>query len=141
MPANTTPIFTRLGDIQWAISAATVANTTTDLTSGTIYLIFTSDSTNGGYIQRIRFRSLGTNSNATVARIWINNGSTTGTAANNILWDEISLPATTVSQTAALPNYELPLNFALPASYRIYVTLGTAPTSAGWDITIIGGKY
>lgn len=141
MPANTTPIFTRLGDIQWAISAVTVANTTTDLTSGTIYLVFTSDSTNGGYVQRIRFRSLGTNSNATVARIWLNNGSTTATAANNILWDEIALPATTLTQTSSQPNYELPLNFALPASYRIYVTVGTAPTSAGWDVTIIGGKY
>lgn len=141
MPANTTPIFTRLGDIQWAVSAVTAANTTTDLTSGTIYLVFTADSTNGGYVQRIRFRTLGTNSNATVARIWINNGSTTATAANNILWDELTLPATTVSQTAAQPNYELPLNFALPVSYRIYVTVGTAPTSAGWDVTIIGGKY
>ena len=84
---------------------------------------------------------MGTNSNQTVARIWINNGSTTGTATNNILWDEITLPATTVSQTTAQANYELPLNFALPANYRIYVTLGTAPTSAGWDLIVIGGKY
>jgi len=139
--ANTTPIYTRVGDIEWATSALTAANTTTDLTSGTIYLVFTSDATNGGYVQRIRFRTLGSNSNATVARIWINNGSTTGTAANNILWDEITLPVTTVSQVAAQANYELPLNFALPPGYTIYVTLGTAPTSAGWAATIIGGKY
>lgn len=141
MPANNQPIFTRLADVQWTASAMTVANTTTDLTAGTSYLVFTADATNGGYVQRIRFRTLGTNSNATVARVWINNGATTATEANNALIDEITLPTTTVSQVASQANYELPLNFALPAGYRIYVTLGTAPTSAGWDATVIGGKY
>ena len=141
MPANNQPIFTRLADIQWTVSAMTVANTTTDLTSGTIYLAFSADSTNGGYVQRIRFRTLGSNSNATVARVWVNNGLTTATAANNALFDEITLPTTTVSQVAAQANYELPLNFALPAGYGIYITLGTAPTSAGWEATVIGGKY
>jgi hypothetical protein len=139
--ANTAPIYTREPDVQWATVVATAANTTTDLTSGTIYLCFTADATNGGYVQRIRFRTMGTNNNQTVARIWINNGGSTGTAANNILWDEITLPSTTVSQTTAQANYELPLNFALPAGYTIYVTLGTAPTSAGWDLIVIGGKY
>lgn len=141
MAGNTTPIFTKVGDIQWSTVPAIAANTTVDLTAGTTYSCYTADAANGGYVQRIRFRSLGTNSAATVARVWINNGSATSTAANNIIWDEISLPATTVSQTAALPTYELPLNFALPPAYKIYVTLGTAPTSAGWAITVIGGKY
>jgi hypothetical protein len=140
MGSNNQPIFTRTGDIQWA-DAMTVANTTIDLTSGTIYLAFTADATNGGYVQRIRFRTLGSNSNATVARIWVNNGATTSTGTNNTLFDEITLPTTTVSQVAGQANYELPLNFALPAGYRIYVTLGTAPTSAGWDAIVIGGKY
>lgn len=141
MPANNQPIFTRLADVQWTISAMTVANTTADLTSGTIYLAFTADTTNGGYVQRVRFRTLGTNANATAARIWVNNGSTTSTAANNTLIDEITLPTTTVSQVAAQSNYELPLNFALPAGYRVYITVATAPTSAGWNATVIGGKY
>lgn len=141
MPANVQPIYTRTPDVQWTISAMTVANTTTDLTSGTIYLAFSADSTNGGYVQRIRFRTLGTNSNATVARVWINNGGATTTPANNTLFDEITLPTTTVSQVAAQANYELPLNFALPSGDRIYITLGTAPTSAGWSATVIGGKY
>ena len=139
--ANNQPIFTSVGDVQWTTPAMTVANTTTDLTSGTIYLAFSADSTNGGYVQRIRFRTLGNNTNATVARVWINNGGATGTASNNTLFDEITLPTTTVSQVAAQANYELPLNFALPPSDRIYITLGTAPTSAGWQATVIGGKY
>ena len=137
MPANTAPIFTINPDIQW-VDAITAANTTKDLTSGTIYLAFTAGA-NGSFVQRIRFRTLGTNV-ATVARVWINNGSATGTAANNTLWDEISLPATTVTETAAQSNYELPLNFALPIGYTIYVTLGTA-VAAGWDAIVIGGDY
>lgn len=134
---NTQPIFTASADTQWAVSAVT-ANTTKDLTSGTIYLVFTASSS-GGYVQRLRFRALGTNV-ATVARVFINNGSTNATQANNVLWDEVSLPATTLSETSALATYEVPLNFALPASYRLYVTLGTG-VAAGYSITCIGGKY
>lgn len=141
MPANTQPIFSSLGDVQWSISAITTANTTKDLTSGTIYLVFTADTTNGGFVQRIRFRPLGTNTNATVARIWINNGSTTATASNNTLFDEITLTSITVSEVAAQTTFELPLNIALPPGNRLYVTVGTAPTSAGWQATVIGGKY
>jgi len=134
---NTTPIFTASADTQWAVSAVT-ANTTRDLTSGTTYLVFTASS-NGGYVQRMRFRPLGNNA-TTVARIFINNGGSTSTQANNVLWDEISLSTTTASETSALSTYEIPLNFALPAGYRLYVTLGTAVT-AGYSITVIGGKY
>ena len=138
MPGNITPIFSKVGDIQWINGIAT-ANTTTDLTSGTTYLAFTADATNGGYVQKIRFRALGTNV-ATVARIWINNGSSTGTAANNTLFDEISLAATTLSQTSALAIYEIPLNIALPPGYTIYITLGTT-VAAGYCAQVIGGKY
>lgn len=134
---NTQPIYTASADTQW-IGGATAANTTKDLTSGTAYLAFTASST-GGYVQRMRFRALGTNV-ATVARVFINNGGATGTTANNILWDEISLPATTLSETSALPTYELPLNFALPPSYRLFVTIATV-VAAGYGITVIGGKY
>ena len=141
MAANTQPIFTLTPDIQWTTTPITASNATKDLTSGTIYLVFTADATNGGYVQRIRFRSLGSNSNATVCRVWINNGSVTTSASNNTLWDEITLPTITNSELAAQANYELPLNFALPAGDRIYVTVGTAPTSAGWQATVIRGKY
>jgi hypothetical protein len=136
---NTNPIYSGIGDIQWSSGAMTAANTTDDLTSGTIYLVFTAAATVGGFVQRIRFRALGTNV-ATVARVWINNGSTTGTAANNILWDELTLAATTATESAALATYELPLGFALPAGYRLYVTLGTA-VSAGYHSAVIGGNY
>jgi hypothetical protein len=137
MPANTAPIFTLLPEILWNNSVS-AANTTTDLTSGTIYDVFTGG-TNGSYVQKIRFRHVGTNV-ATVVRVWLNNGSVTTTALNNTLFDEITIAANTVSQTAASTNYELPLNFALPPSYRIYVTTGTV-LAAGLDVTVIGGDY
>ena len=138
MAANVQPIYTRVPDIQWATSTVLAANTTKDLTSGTIYPVFTAG-TEGSFIQRIRFRALGTNV-VTVARVWINNGLTTATAANNTLWDEITLNATTVSEISALATQELPLNIGLPPGYILYVTLGTVVVS-GFDVTVIGGDY
>ena len=139
MAGNNSPIYSRQGDVQWSPSSTTVANTTIDLTTGTIYQCFSADTTNGGYVQRIRFKSLGTNT-TTVARVWVNNGSPTSAATNNSLIDETTLTSTAVSQIAALPVYELPLNFALNPSYRLFVTIGTA-VAAGYDVTVFGGKY
>ena len=138
MAANTAPIFSSLGDIQWGTTVLTTLNTAKDGT-GTVLDVFTADATNGGFVQRIRFRSAGTNI-ATVARVFINNGSANSTPANNILYDEITLAATTLSEVAALAVYELPLNFALPPGYKLNVTLGTT-VAAGYYVSVIGGKY
>lgn len=138
MAANTAPIFSVAGDVQWGPTAITTANTAKDGT-GTVLTAFTADATNGGFVQRIRFKAAGTNV-ATVARIFINNGSTNATAANNVLWDEITLAASTLSEVAALAVYELPLNFALPPGYNLNVTIGTT-IAAGYFVTVIAGKY
>lgn len=138
MASNTAPIYSKVGDIQWPTTALTTANTAKDGT-GTVLTAFTADATNGGYVSRIRFRAAGTNI-AAVARVFINNGSANSTPGNNILWDEITLSATTLSEVAALQQYELPLNFALPPGYKLNVTIGTT-VSAGYYITVIGGKY
>lgn len=137
MAANTQPIFSIAGDVEWGTTVITTANTAKDGT-GTVLTCFTAG-VDGGFVQRIRFRSAGTNI-ATVARVFINNGSTNATAANNILYDEITLAATTLSETAAQPVYELPLNFALPAGYVLNVALGTT-IAAGYYVSVIGGKY
>jgi hypothetical protein len=138
MAANTAPIFTLAPVVQWSPTTVSTSNATTDLTSGTSYLIF-SASIDGGFVQRVRFRALGTNV-ATVGRLWINNGATTGSAANNTLIDEITLNATTAAAAASLANQEVPVNFALPTGYRLFVTLGTT-VAAGFDVTAIGGRY
>jgi hypothetical protein len=144
MPANTAPIFTLLPEVTWSTNM--IAANTGNLSGGTTnnYPVFTGG-TNGSYLQKIRFRHQSTNvSNtaATVARVFINNGGVVTNPNNNTLFDEITIAANTVSQTAASTNYELPLNFAIPVGYIIYVTLGTAPTAGtGIQATIVGGDY
>ena len=138
MAANTAPIFSIAGDVQWGTTAITTFNTAKDGT-GTVLTVFTADTSNGGFVQRVRFRAAGTNI-ATVARVFINNGLTNSTPSNNILFDEITLAATILSEVAALTVYELPLNFALPAGYKLNITLGTT-VAAGYYVSVIGGKY
>lgn len=138
MAQNTAPIFGLAPRTSWGTTALTAANTAKDGT-GTTLSVFTAKATDGSFVQRIRFRPAGTNV-VTVCRVFINNGSSSATAANNILWDEITLSATTLSETSALSTYELPLNFALPAGYVILCALGTA-VAAGYYISIIGSDY
>ena len=138
MAANTSPIFSRLSDNQW-IGAVATANTTKDLTAGTIYLAFTADAAEGGYVDKLVVQPLGTNI-ATVLRVWLNNGSATGTAANNTLLKDVTMAATTNSETAAIGQTEVLLGFAIPAGYRIYVTVGTT-VAAGFGVSVIAGKY
>lgn len=147
MAANTSQIFSKVGQIGWCV--LTAANTAMDGT-GTVGTAFTADATNGGRVERLRCMAAGTNV-ATVARVFVNNGSTNATAGNNTLIAEIALPATTASNSAevnALVPIELPifsgdnsaLPMVLPPGYKILVVLGTA-VSAGWAFTAFGGSY
>jgi hypothetical protein len=147
MAQNTNPIFPLIPVNAWvsgpAANAATpgvTANTTKDLTSGTIYgPIETAGAVEGSRLDFIKVRALGTNV-ATVIRIWINNGAATTTATNNTLYFERTLSATTVSETSEQPDIILPLNISLAAGYRVYATFGTA-VAAGFHLTAIGGDY
>jgi hypothetical protein len=246
MPINTTPIYSGAGDIQGGDILTTQAQDFTG--QGLLNIVnFAADATYGGYVQRIRFKAIGTNI-ATVARVFINNGggrlasiasaaqTPTGTPAitggsllagsyyakivavdqygtataagtesavatvasgstgsvawawtastgavsyqiwvgsvtggqltyftsttnsysqttaigtrgsigtvnnNNYLYGEVSLPATTQTNTAATAEIDYPMNFALPPGYRIIVGLATT-VAAGWLVTTIGGHY
>lgn len=145
MTANTNPIYTLTPRISWGIADGNggaagplkTANTAMDGT-GTVLSVFTAGA-NGSYVQRLIARAAGTNI-ATVLRVFINNGSAQGTIANNILIGEISLPATAANAAAALQPIELQLNFPLPASYVINVTLGTTVV-AGYLVSVLGGDY
>lgn len=143
MAANTIPIYTKLGQIGWS-GVITTANTAKDGT-GTVNLIFTAGA-DGARVERIRVRALGTNV-ATVLRIFINNGSDPTVAANNVLYAEKTIAATTLSETAELALNELPTTtdttafpIVLPPSYRLYCTIGTT-ISAGIRVMAIGGTY
>ena len=145
MPANTSPIYSIAGDIQSVAQNNTglivgpTANTALDGT-GTLYKLFTAGA-NGSYVQKVRFRPVGSPA-ATVCRIFVSS-STTTSATNTWLYDEITLPAVTLSQTAASSVFELPINFALNASYLLYVTFGTSTGSAGtgYSVVCVAGDY
>lgn len=144
MPGNNNPIFTRMPDVQWAVAAVSAANTAKDGT-GTVNVIYDEATAspvpggNGCFVQKVVIRSRGTNV-ATVLRVFTNNGGSNATPANNCLIAEMTLPATTLSEVAAQPSYELPLNIGMSAGARLFVTLGTA-VAAGYSVSAWGGKY
>lgn len=138
MPGNINPIFSRVGSIEWGATALATANTAKDGT-GTVLTVFEADATNGSYVEKIVARAAGTNV-ATVLRVFINNGGSSAVAANNILFAELTLPATTLSEVAAQPNYEVPLGIALPPGYKLNCTIGTT-VAAGYYVSAVGGDY
>lgn len=136
MATNTTPIFTGTPRTSY-ITTGVNANTALDGT-GTVATAFTAGA-NGSVVQQISFLCMGT-CVATVARVFINNGSTNATAGNNALVYEVPIIANTLSQTAAsVPVYISP-NFILPAGYKINITIGTA-IAAGVMVTCFGGDF
>jgi len=80
MPANTAPIFSKFGAIGMGCVLTTAAN---DFVGNTIHCkeVFGGDDTNGAFIERLRFKSRGTNQ-ATVARIFLNSGGINTSFAN-----------------------------------------------------------
>lgn len=145
MAANTNPIFPLTPNVSWGNVLA--ANTAKDGT-GTVVTVFTAG-LNGSKIDQIKVRALGTNV-ATVLRLFVNNGQVNTTAANNSLIHEVTIPATTLSEVAALADNDItiakntgevavPIPY-LPAGYKINVTIGTA-VAAGLQVTVHGGDY
>lgn len=88
MAANSSPIYSRLGDIDGSAVLTTAAADYTGQGANNI-IVFGADPTNGSFIQRLRFKALGTNI-ATVARIYLNNG--------------YLRPATTLSAVSGTPT-------------------------------------
>jgi len=145
MPANTAPIYSIVGAVDSVASnnsglvVGPTANSGLDGT-GTLYKAFTAG-TNGSYVQKVRFRPVGSPA-ATVCRVFISSSTTTSATAT-WLYDEITLPAVSLSQTSATSVFELPINVALDPSYLLYVTFGTSTGSSGtgYSIVTIAGDY
>ncbi|MES2959813.1 MAG: hypothetical protein V4792_16610 [Pseudomonadota bacterium] len=149
MAANTSIIWPRSGDVQ---SNDTIigpsANTAQDGTGANIYSVWQADATEGGLIEKIVFRAVGSPAGS-VARIYVCNVTgaftpgTSNTAATAWLVDEVTLPSVSVSQTAAAVAIESVLNIQLPAGYRILVSFGstTGAAGTGYRVTGVGGKY
>ena len=136
MAGTSTPIFaqTPLFTVGQTI---TTANTAKDGT-GTVVLLFTAGA-NGSRVDSVKVRNTGT-AVATVVRIFINNGAVNTTASNNSLFVEQTIAAATLSEVAALTDYLIPLNISLPATYRVYATIGTTVATA-LQVSAFGGDY
>lgn len=145
MAATTAPIFTQVPKISWVQVSGVDGGT--DGTDADVQLVFTADATDGSYLQKLvlqpRSTSGSTTTSAAAARVYINNGSTVGTASNNVLYREATLPATSVNvagTTGALA-VEIPLNIQLPAGYRVYVGITAIAANTQWAVTGVGGDY
>jgi hypothetical protein len=122
MAANTIPIFPLTPKVGFGSAALQTANTAKDGT-GTVTTIMTAGS-NGSRVDYVRVRATGTNT-ATVLRVFINNGSDPTVAANNVLFTEATIAATTLSEVAALAETTLQLDLSLPAGYKLTCAIGT----------------
>lgn len=136
MAANTNPIFTLTPNFTVGQTVAT-SNTAKDGT-GTVVTIYTAGA-NGGLVYSVNWQPLGTNI-ATVGRIFINNGSTPTVATNNTYFTDITLPATTNSETAQISKTTSVLNITLPAGYKLLVTIGTT-VAAGFAVSTVAEDY
>jgi hypothetical protein len=140
MAVNTNPIYSGTGQIGLT-TVLTSANISYDATAANAATVFLASSS-GSFIQRVRFKASGS-ATATVARIFLNTaGGVTSSAVNNVLFDEITLAATTATQTTATAVYEVPMNIALPSGSAVVVAIGTAQVGGGgWYASAIGGSY
>ena len=143
----TAPQFGATAVYAYTTSPPLTANTTTDGTSGTTYFLSANTAGtvadfltagDGAFIDYVKIVPLGTNV-ATVMRIWANANATAATAANNNLVDEVTCPASTVSQVAALAPVVISIKRWFPAGTKFFVTVGTT-VAAGFDVSIYGSN-
>lgn len=151
MAASVQPIYTRTWDVQVGGNLwGNVASTSMDGTSNTINatVIYVADPTEGSFVQKVILRPISTVA-ATVVRVFYcsANGAftlgTTNTANNTGLVGEVGVAAWTVSQTAAAPAYDIPLNMGMNANTKLIMTVGTATgaTTTGFNPVVVAGKY
>lgn len=129
MAGNQSPIYSRVGDIQGSVVLSTAAN---DYTGNNINntIVYQADPTNGGFLQRLRFKALGTNA-ATVARIYINEGypalantaGIPGTPSASVSTTGGTLqPGSYYSVVQSIDQYGIPTNFSAESTVATTTT-------------------
>jgi hypothetical protein len=96
----------------------------------------------------VRLKAVGSPA-ATVARLFVCTATgsftpgTTNTAANSALIADLGLVSVTVSQTASTPDAFIPLDIAMPPSYKLFITFGTSTgaSGTGYAVTVEAGDY
>lgn len=143
MAANTQPIYSKAANVSQdganVMNSAVTAAANDYTGAGANNSVFFTAGANGSFVSTIRFKPIGTNV-ASVARLFLNNGSSASIASNNQFFGEVSLPATTAIATASTIEVDYSLNKPIPAAYRLLYGLGTA-VAAGWIATPWGGNY
>lgn len=144
MAVNTAPIFTRLGDLSangavtFSLPMTLAANDFTGVSAN--YVLLHTALADGSFIETLRFKARGTNV-ASAMRVFINNGLTPATAANNFFWDDMVLPATTANATGMTGvQVTMPMRLLMPAGFCVYAGLATA-VAGGWGGIAVAGKY
>jgi hypothetical protein len=145
---NTLPIYVGTPDISLVGAiVGSSANTATDGTGANTYLVYTAGAS-GSFVYKVILKSISTTA-ATVARLFYCSATgaftagTTNTAANTTMIAELTLAAFTASNTTASPQYEIPVNFPIPASTKILITFGTSTGAGttGFNPLCIAGDY
>lgn len=138
---TTPPLFTRVSSTSWFRALVNIGAGTqpTGLSSGTSFLLFVADSTNGSYLDRVIFQPLG-GQDAIVGRVWLNNGLAVADEDNNTMIQEVALPKTNESSTVVLGTVVAPVGMALAPGHRVFITF-TSNAKIGFDVTGIGGPY
>lgn len=154
MAANNAPVFPLTPVVvvgQLLSTAATSANfyLGTDAVGTSTVLLYTAG-VNGGRVDFIRVKYGGTTAgapsgttNACVMHVFINNGSTNVTAANNSFITDFLVPSVVMSNTVLNGEITVPIGISLPAGYRIYVNSQAAngASNGAWAVTAIEGDY
>lgn len=151
MAANTAPIYTLTPNI--GATRITAQQVTTGRGDGTgtvatdIFKAFTAGAS-GSYVKEVRIKpaasAASTSTTATSIRVYYSTvGSGSTTSADTKLVGEIAIPAVTAASTnTPVPDFILPLNFAIPSASFIHVGSGaTIAASTEFHTIVIGGDY
>jgi hypothetical protein len=133
---NTKPIFPGKPRNAWSPVVITAVNFYDGDLSGAAE-VFTADADHSTRLDKVRILSLGTNA-ATVARLYINNGSSAAVATNNSLLKEVTIAATTASATLALAETTLQIDELIQAGYKLLFAIGTTGTAGFKALASIG---
>lgn len=138
-PANTTPFFSSVPDIQGA--AVTTANTDVTGASGTVATIFTA-AANGSRIDSVRIKGIvaeGATQAADTVRFFLSNP--TGPSIYALTETNFAAGGGVVSAT--VPNVEavIGLGIDLPAGWALLATTHAGGATAKYHVTAYGADY
>jgi hypothetical protein len=149
MAGNIQPIFSRVGEIQGGAVLLAAANDY-DGQNVNNQIAFTADPTNGGYVQRLRFKAFGTNV-TTVCRIYINNGQGTNNVSSNVPQTLTGTGSSTggnlltsnlVARVASVDQWGVPSAFSTEsANVSVSSASGTGSVTWNWNASSNSNTY